>query len=297
MTQAQKTTIESALKRAQAEGIRIIGNGTMTKTAQRFWLVSSQDYCQSNRVYVVRQMSDHLACNCPTRRSKNNPDGVCKHRAVAWEALKDERAAQEEPAHSFTVCACGNDLNGNDLFCQRCLNQQTQNAYQKMYQAALVAGTAERFLKLTSSCQWDKHTECDGSHCPCECHQQAEAEHLASQPRELAGVTETQEQKLEQVTQNQQVYSGTFSGRGFVDSDPYSEEETNLCYYCGVHRTNSPDGYCSDKCRKDDEDLMELYGEAKPSAGMLAQSRRHAAFAEMECAMPVDSGSFSIYKS
>lgn len=38
-------------------------------------------------------------------------------------------------------------------------------------------------------------------------------------------------------------------------------EHCHICYYCGIKRTHRTDGYCSDKCRKDDEDLKALYEE------------------------------------
>jgi len=90
MTQKQAQTIEQALARAKAENIHVIGTGTMKATHQHFWLVSSQDYALSNRVYIVRQLSDHLACNCQAQ-------GICKHRAVVHQALKDERCAGLHP--------------------------------------------------------------------------------------------------------------------------------------------------------------------------------------------------------
>lgn len=94
MTAQQAHTLETALERAHAEGIHIIGKGTMSKTFQRFWLVSSQDYCQSNRVYVVRLMDakhPYLHCNCQAGQRGQ----ICKHRAVVHQTLLAEMEARQ----------------------------------------------------------------------------------------------------------------------------------------------------------------------------------------------------------
>lgn len=90
MTQKQAQTIEQALERAAKEGIRIIGTGTMKADGSHFWLVSSKDYATTNRAYIVTCDGEHLHCNC-------RASGICKHRAIVHQTLKDERQA-ETPA-------------------------------------------------------------------------------------------------------------------------------------------------------------------------------------------------------
>jgi hypothetical protein len=89
MTQQQAQTIEQALARAAKENIRIVGKGTLTATGARFFIVSSKNYATTGRAYIV-SIGEQLSCNCQA-------SGICKHRAMVHQTLKDERQA-ETPA-------------------------------------------------------------------------------------------------------------------------------------------------------------------------------------------------------
>src|SRR5579871_5194036 len=82
-------TLKDRTDQAIANGMRIMGQGTMSSSGHHFWLVCSEGYASGNNTaYVVEQLPGHLTCNCPDPKPCKH---ICLVSRTLTQALKDER--------------------------------------------------------------------------------------------------------------------------------------------------------------------------------------------------------------
>ncbi len=90
-------TLKDRTDQAIANGMRIMGQGTMTASGHHFWLVCSEGYASGNNTaYVVEQLPGHLTCNCPDPKPCKH---ICLISRTLTQALKDERQPSAEQVY------------------------------------------------------------------------------------------------------------------------------------------------------------------------------------------------------
>lgn len=90
MTTSERSELDRAIERAERNGIRIVGRGTLKTSGTRYFITSGKT-AQANHdhaLHYVRVEGCRLVCDCAARV-------ICTHRAVVHVELAKEHAAVE----------------------------------------------------------------------------------------------------------------------------------------------------------------------------------------------------------
>ena len=114
MTQIQQTQYEQALGLALINNIHILGKGTVKKTGQKFYIVSSSNGIDAYPVMVAGMT---LTCTCKSRKA------ICTHRAWVRAHIMEAAAKKAAQAALDAQQECDRIahevLTGQDVYAER----------------------------------------------------------------------------------------------------------------------------------------------------------------------------------